>query len=109
MVLQTIAFSDALGLVVHVDPDFPDNWRLPLYYARIKGWALKAQRQTKASGPIWFVAVEVHRREYLILPDSEIDLGDFEEDDEFQVERRVSNGRIDVLARKKHKPVSSGP
>jgi hypothetical protein len=103
MVLQTIAFSDALGLVVHVDPDFPDNWRLPPYYARIKGWALKAQQQTEANGPIYFVAVEVHRREYLILPDRDIDLGDFEDDEELQVERRVSNGRIEVLARKKPK------
>lgn len=109
MVLQTIAFPDALGLVVHVDPDFPDHWRIEPYYARIKGWALKAQQQTKATGPVYFVMAEIHRREFLVLPDREVDLGEFEDDEEIEVERRVSNGRIEVSAKKKHKPPPAGP
>lgn len=103
IVLQSIAFPDALGLVVHVDPDFPESWRSPPYYPQIKGWALKAQQNTQATGPVYFVIAEIHRREYLILPDREIDLGDFEDHEEIQVERRVSNGRIEVTARKKQK------
>jgi hypothetical protein len=100
--LQSLAFPDGhQGLSAHVDPDFADNWLLPPYYPQLKRWALKAQHHTKAVGPIYFVFAVIHRHKFLILPDGDVDLGDFDEHDQFEIERRVSNGRIEVLARKK--------
>lgn len=102
IVLQSVAVAGGhQGLSVHADPDFPNNWRQPPYYPQIKAWAAKAQQNTKQIGPIYFVIAEVHHRKYLILPDHDVDLGDFEDRDEIQIERRLSNGRIEVFARKK--------
>jgi uncharacterized protein len=105
IMLQSVAHPDGhQGLSAHVDPDFPDNWLLPPYYPQLKRWAVKAQQHTKAIGPIYFVLAVIHRRNFLILPDHDIDLGDFEGRDQVEIERRVSNGRIEVLARKKGDP-----
>jgi hypothetical protein len=53
-------------------------------------------------GPEWQPERSViHRHKFLILPDGDVDLGDFDEHDQIEIERRVSNGRIEVLARKK--------
>jgi hypothetical protein len=102
IVLQSLALPDGhQGLSAHVDPNFPDQWLSPPFYPQLKAWAEKAQRHTKAVGPIYFVIAEIHRRKFLILPDRELDLGEFEEHNQIEIERRLSNGRIELLARKR--------
>lgn len=102
IMLQSLAFPEGHQcLSAHVDPDFPDNWLLPPYYSQLKRWALKAQHHTKAVGPIYFVLAVIHRHKFLILPNRDVDLGDFDEHDQVEIERQVSNGRVEVLARKK--------
>jgi hypothetical protein len=101
LVLQSVALPGGhQGLAIHVDPDVPDRWRAQPYYGRIKAWAAKAQQQTKPDGPIYFVIAEVHRRNFLVLPEREVDLGDFDDHEQMTIERRVANGRIEVFARK---------
>jgi hypothetical protein len=101
LVLQSVVLNGGhQGLSVHVDPDFLENWRLPIFYTQIKRWAAKAAQATQATGPIYFVVAEVDLRKYLILPGRDVDLGVFENDETIQIERRVANGQIEVVARK---------
>jgi hypothetical protein len=104
IVLQSLAMPGGhQALCVHADPDYPNNWLSPPYYPKIKAWAAKAKQQTKADGPIYFVIAEIHRRKLLILPDCDRDLGDFEDHEQIEIERRVlSSGRVEVFARKRH-------
>jgi hypothetical protein len=97
LVLQSVALRGGhQGLAVHVDPDFIDNWRLPIFYSQIKKWAEKAVAHTEASGPIYFVVAEVDLRKYFILPDRDVDLGVFQHGETIRIERTVLNGRIEL-------------
>lgn len=104
IVLQSVTLPGGhQGLCVHADPDFPENWRSPPYYAQIKAWAKKAQQHTQEVGPIYFVVAEVNRRNLLIMPDNEVDLGEFQDNERIEIERHTFNGRIDITARKQSK------
>jgi hypothetical protein len=97
LVLQSVALKGGhQGLAVHVDPDFIDNWRLPIFYGQIKTWAAKALAHTQASGPIYFVVAEVDLRKYFILPDRDLDLGIFKHGETINIERTIENGRIEL-------------
>jgi hypothetical protein len=99
LVLQSLALPGGhQGLFIHADPDFPDGWRTPPYYGRIKDWAAKAERNTKNVGPIYFVLAGVHLRKFLILPDCDVDLGIFEDHEGIEITRCVTNGRIALAA-----------
>jgi hypothetical protein len=101
IVLQSVALAGGhQGLSIQADPDFPDNWRLPPYYAQIKSWALKASQHTMQNGPIYFVISEIDRRKFLILPDRELDLGVFKDSESIEFERQSRNGRTAITARK---------
>jgi hypothetical protein len=102
IVLQSVVVADGhQGLSVHADPDYPESWRQPPYYTQIKGWAAKAAQHTKQTGPIYFVVAEVDLRKFLILPDRDVDLGEFKDNEQIEIERRSFNGRIEIGARKK--------
>jgi hypothetical protein len=101
IVLQSVALAGGhQGLSVHADPDFPENWRLPPYYTKIKAWAAKAAQNTKQTGPIYFVVAEVDLRKFLILPDQDVDLGIFQDKESIEIERQVRNGQTEITARK---------
>jgi hypothetical protein len=101
IVLQSVALAGGhQGLSVHADPDFPENWRLPPYYTKIKAWAAKAAQNTKQTGPIYFVVAEVDLRKFLILPDRDVDLGVFQDKESIEIERQVRNGHAEITARK---------
>jgi hypothetical protein len=101
IVLQSVALAGGhQGLSIHADPDFPENWRLPPYYSQIKAWAAKAAQHTKQTGPIYFVVAEIELRNFLILPDRDVDLGIFQDKEIMEIERQARNGQIEITARK---------
>jgi len=67
------------GLTVHVDPDFPDTWRKEPYHRQLQLWAFKAWQARM------HVAVWIKRRRIIILPDRDIDLGEFDPGDRIEV------------------------
>jgi hypothetical protein len=61
-------------IVLHVDPDRPDAWRVEPYYSSVKQWA----RNAAANGS--YVLVWTGRHATLVLPDREKALGIVGED-----------------------------
>jgi hypothetical protein len=105
MVLQSAAMPGGHQcLTVQVDPDVPDTWRSAPYYEQIKRWAAKAAQQV--TGPVYFVLLEIRHRKFLVLPDREIDLGDFDEGDSVEVERCVVGDAASLIARKRAKTLA---
>lgn len=56
-------------LAVYVDPGYPSAWRVEPFYSRIKQWAWAAQFANR------HIVVVIGRRMILVLPESEMDLG----------------------------------
>ncbi|MGD9921972.1 MAG: hypothetical protein AB7V13_11070, partial [Pseudorhodoplanes sp.] len=89
LVLQPGGFSTgAQCLVINVDPDRPDSWRRSPYFDQIKAWAARAAGQT--TGDVYYVLVIVDERRIVVLPDRDIDLGDFGAQDQISIERKVT-------------------
>ena len=98
-VLQSVGYSDGTQcLAVNVDPDFPDCWRVSPFYERIKRWAVKAADQV--SGGIHYVIVLIDQQKIVILPDREIDLGVFTDDDQISIDRKISFKGVEFSFRK---------
>jgi hypothetical protein len=101
IVLQSVALAGGhQGLSIHADPDFPENWRLPPYYSQIKAWAAKAAQHTMQTGPIYFVVAEIDLRKFLILPNRDLDLGVFQDNESIEIERQSRNGLTEITARR---------
>jgi hypothetical protein len=72
------------GLVVHVDPDFPDAWRNEPYHRQLRQWAFRGRHTGM------YVAVWIKTRRIVILPDRDIDLGEFDPGDRIEVRLQKS-------------------
>ena len=80
--------GDGHRIAVHVDPGFPNRWREEPYYSRIKSLAnIAVDHQTQ------FV-IYLRNRVTVVLPNKEIELGEFEPGDHIMVaELDVAFGR----------------
>jgi hypothetical protein len=75
-------------IAIHVDPSYPLRWREEPYYSRIKQWSVFA-----ADNPAQ-VVIYVKNRVTVVVPNKEIDLGEFDPEDHIMVgELNVSVGR----------------
>jgi hypothetical protein len=72
-----------VNLQVAVDPSFPNAWKRPPFYARIKHWAVEGAERG------CFVFVRTGHRLIVVLPDREEDIGQVGVDDEVVVARRT--------------------
>lgn len=82
---------------ITVDPDYPNSWRRPEFYERIKKWATMASQ--RITGPIYFVLVQIGSRKIIVLPDKEIDLGYLSDNERFEVKRDVKGALVEFSAR----------
>jgi hypothetical protein len=70
---------------VSVDPGFPHAWRQEPYYSQLRQWALDYAEEGRQ------LCVFVRRRCFVLLPDGDADVGEFNPGDE-------------IITRKKHTP-----
>ena len=96
-------------LHVAVDPNFPNAWTKPPFYAQIKKWAVEGAEEKR------FVLVRIGPRLIAVLPDRDVDLGLVDPEDKLEVSRRPGGGGMtyDVEVRRQ-KPAAdpdsaSGP
>ena len=89
-------FPDAAHnrLAVHVDPARPDAWQAAPYHGDLRQWAIAADKMG------FQVYVAIGRRIIAILPDEDVDLGIFGDNDRLVYERATIDGREVVTARK---------
>ena len=86
--------SNEKRLAVHVDPARPDAWRAPPFHADLRRWAVAAEKLG------FQVFVSIGRRVIAILPDEDVDLGVFGDDDRLVYDRPIVDGRPVLRARK---------
>jgi hypothetical protein len=89
-------FPDAAQqrLAVLVDPERPDAWQAAPYHADLRQWAAAAERMG------FQVFVAIGRQIIAILPDEDIDLGVFSDNDQLVYEHVTIDGRKVLKARK---------
>ncbi|MCB2049511.1 MAG: hypothetical protein KDE32_14990 [Novosphingobium sp.] len=73
---------DKTRLVIEVDPDTPNVWKLDPHYSDIKRWAREAV-QTRTQQLI----VQVGNRIIAVLPDQDIDLGILDDNEVVAIDR----------------------
>jgi hypothetical protein len=71
--------KDMIRISVHVDPGHPAAWRREPYYSQFKQWSRRFTAQKK------MLVVFVKRRAIVILPDSDVDLGELGPVDDIRV------------------------
>jgi hypothetical protein len=81
-------------LTVHVAPSRPEAWRAEPWYSELRQWAVAAQRMDMR------LTVAVGRRIIAILPQGDVDLGEFGETDRLVYSREIVDGREVLSARK---------
>jgi hypothetical protein len=81
---------DAAMLHVAVDPDYPNAWTKPPFYAQIKRWAAESAASKR------FVFVRIGPRLISVLPDREVDLGVVDPEDKLLVTQRPGTTTFDV-------------
>ena len=81
-------------LAVHVDPARPNAWQAAPYHADLRQWAVAADKMG------FQVYVAIGRRIIAILPQEDVDLGVFGDDDRLVYERIAIDGREVMTARK---------
>lgn len=95
-----IVLAGELGgkrLTAYVDPQRPDAWRRPPFYATLKQWARDAVKERRQ------IVVFVGNRMTLILPDREVDLGEVGPDDRLLTIERMTPTGPQIEALKVHK------
>ena len=76
-------------LAVHVDPEHAGVWRREPYYRQLKGWS----REATAIGRQ--IVVYIRRKAIVILPDTDVDLGDLQPGDHIRVGMQATpRGRV---------------
>lgn len=75
--------QNGVNLQVGVDPNFPNAWMKPPFYAQIKRWAVEGAERGR------FVFVRIGPRMIAVLPDRDQDIGRVDPDDEIVVSRRL--------------------
>jgi hypothetical protein len=82
------AEGDGNKLTVYVDPSFPTNWRKEPYYSRLKALAhICATHRTQ-------LVVRINDRAIVILPNSDVDLGRFKNEDHIVVGKNPVTGEL---------------
>jgi hypothetical protein len=76
-------------LNANADPDFPDAWRQEPYYSQLRQWAATALQRNGQ------VVAYVGRHTFVILPDRDVDLGIFTDDDYIFIEH-LADGSWDA-------------
>jgi hypothetical protein len=64
--------KDTIRISVHVDPGHPAAWRREPYYSQFKQWSRRFTGQK-------ILVVFVKRRVIVVLPDSDVDLGELDQ------------------------------
>ena len=64
--------KDTIRISVHVDPGHPTAWRREPYYSQFKQWSRRFTGQK-------ILVVFVKRRVIVVLPDSDVDLGELDQ------------------------------
>jgi hypothetical protein len=82
---------------VHVDPQRPEAWKQAPYHSTLRQLA---KREVPNGGRI---LVWIGKRLYAVLPDRDVDLGVFSEDEILIIKRLVTPGGIEWQAFKCHK------
>ncbi|MFO1183791.1 MAG: hypothetical protein U1E56_03265 [Bauldia sp.] len=92
MVLYWI--NNGKRLVVHVDPNYPGAWRKSPYLESLRDWSrdIRSGRE---------IVVRERDRFIVILPDREVDLGKFEEDDRLYIGEIIRGSATEYFAEKR--------
>jgi hypothetical protein len=80
--------ADRKRLAVHVDPAHADAWQAEPYHGDLRQWAVAAEKMG------FQVYVAIGRRIVAILPDEDVDLGEFGDDDRLVYDRATIDGRV---------------
>jgi hypothetical protein len=72
---------NGINLQIGVDPNFPNAWTRPPFYAQIKHWASEGAERGR------FVFVRIGARMIAVLPDRDQDLGPVAPEDDIVVSR----------------------
>ena len=86
--------ADLRRLAVLVDPERPDAWQAAPYHADLRQWAVAAEQMG------FQVFVAIGRRIIAILPEEDVDLGVFGDNDQLVYEHVTIDGREVLKARK---------
>jgi hypothetical protein len=81
-------------IAIQVDPSRPTAWREQPYYGEIKQWARAAAKDLQQ------VVVCIAKRQIVILPDEDVDLGEIAQDERIVIGEVVENGRLKLRAMK---------
>jgi len=110
-ICKVIAYREAEGrrLSLDVDPGFPSAWRSPAIYRQLKAWAV-AGSPTASRAMQFLVTVKVGRRTIVVLPDRDVDLGNFDDDEVISISAKLSPGgmSLDVAKVKAERPAGAG-
>ena len=74
--------ANGSNLQIAVDPNFPNAWTKPPFFAQIKKWAVDGAERGE------FVFVRIGGRMIAVLPDREVDMGMVAPEDRIVVSRR---------------------
>jgi hypothetical protein len=91
-------------IAIHVDPGYPNAWKLDPYYSEIKDWSVSALQHHDQ------VVVCIGKRAIVVLPHQDVDLGVVEDDDRIiTVETRRGSGvYVEAMKLKADDPRLSG-